>query len=67
MMGLRLSAGIARERFRAVVGREIEEALTPANLAPLIAGGLIELDRAGLRATPEGLQRLDAILPRILS
>ena len=64
MMGLRLRAGVARERFKAVVGREIEEALAPESLALLIEGGFLELDAAGLRATAEGRQRLDALLPR---
>jgi putative oxygen-independent coproporphyrinogen III oxidase len=67
MMGLRLSAGVARERFKAVVGREIEEAVAPESLALLIEGGFLELDAAGLRATGEGRQRLDAVLPRLLA
>jgi putative oxygen-independent coproporphyrinogen III oxidase len=67
MMGLRLAAGIARARFKAVVGQEIEEALAPAALAPLLEAGFLELDEAGLRATAEGRQRLDALLPRLLA
>ena len=66
MMGLRLSAGIGRARFKAVVGREIEETLTPSRLAPLVETGFLELDQLGLRATAEGRQRLDALLPRLL-
>ena len=67
MMGLRLSAGIGRARFRAVVGREIEETLPPSRLAPLVEAGFLELDELGLRATDEGRQRLNALLPRLLS
>jgi len=66
MMGLRLSAGIGRARFKAVVGREIEETLTPSRLAPLVETGFLELDQLGLRTTAEGRQRLDALLPRLL-
>ncbi|HEY8015319.1 MAG TPA: coproporphyrinogen III oxidase, partial [Dongiaceae bacterium] len=66
MMGLRLNTGIARARFKTVVGREIEEVLAPESLALLVEGGFLELDAAGLRATAEGRQRLDALLPRLL-
>jgi oxygen-independent coproporphyrinogen-3 oxidase len=66
MMGLRLSAGIGRGRFKAVVGREIEETLAPSKVAPLLEAGFLELDELGLRATAEGRQRLDALLPRLL-
>ena len=67
MMGLRLSAGIGRARFKAVVGREIEETLAPSRMVPLVEAGFLELDEFGLRATAEGRQRLDALLPRLLS
>jgi putative oxygen-independent coproporphyrinogen III oxidase len=66
MMGLRLSAGVGRRRFRIVVGREIEDALAPGALAPLVEAGFLELDAGGLRATAQGRQRLDALLPRLL-
>ena len=66
MMGLRLSAGIGRARFKAVVGREIEETLAPSRMVPLVEAGFLELDQLGLRATAEGRQRLDALLPRLL-
>ena len=67
MMGLRLSAGIGRARFKAVVGREIEGTLAPSRMVPLVEAGFLELDEFGLRATAEGRQRLDALLPRLLS
>jgi oxygen-independent coproporphyrinogen-3 oxidase len=66
MMGLRLSAGIGRARFKAIVGREIEETLAPSRVAPLLEAGFLELDELGLRASAEGRQRLDALLPRLL-
>ncbi len=62
LMGLRLSQGISRARIRQALGREIEEAIPPAAMAPLIDGGFLELDETGLRATPAGLQRLNAVL-----
>ena len=50
----RSSAGRSRRRWR------------PRACALLIEGGFLELDAAGLRATAEGRQRLDALLPRLL-
>jgi len=44
----------------------VENAFAPDALAPLIEGGFLELDAAGLRATAEGLQRLNAVLARLL-
>jgi putative oxygen-independent coproporphyrinogen III oxidase len=67
MMGLRLSAGIDREPFKAAMGQEIEEALEPVRLGLLVEGGFLEVDGAGLRATAEGRQRLDAVLSRLLA
>jgi putative oxygen-independent coproporphyrinogen III oxidase len=66
MMGLRLRAGIGRARFRHALGREIEEAIAPSRLAPLIEGGFIELDGDGLRATSAGRQRLNAVLAALV-
>jgi putative oxygen-independent coproporphyrinogen III oxidase len=66
LMGLRLTAGIGRARFRHALGREIEEAITPSHLAPLIDGGFIELDDDGLRATSAGRQRLNAVLAALV-
>ena len=62
LMGLRLSAGISRRRFRHALGCEIEDAIAPSSMEPLIDGGFLELDDRGLRATPAGLQRLNAVL-----
>ena len=66
LMGLRLSAGITRARFRHAMGHEIEEVIVPSRLAPLIDGGFIELDNEGLRATPAGRQRLNAVLAALM-
>ena len=52
--------------FQDGLGREIEEAMAPESMAPLIEGGFLELDAAGLRATPAGLQRLNAVLAALV-
>jgi putative oxygen-independent coproporphyrinogen III oxidase len=67
LMGLRLSEGITRTRFRHALGCEIEEAIAPARLRPLIEGGFIELDERGLRATSHGRQRLNAVLAAMVA
>jgi putative oxygen-independent coproporphyrinogen III oxidase len=66
LMGLRLTRGISRTRFRHALGREIEDAIAPQRLARLIEGGFLALDADGLRATPAGLQRLNAVLAALL-
>ena len=67
MMGLRLTEGVPADRFEARTGRGLGEALEPARLAPLIEGGLIESDAAGLRATAAGRRVLDAVLAALLA
>ena len=66
MMGLRLSETVPRARFRRECGAEPEAALDPARLARLVEGGFLVLDEAGLRATVEGRQRLNAVLGALL-
>jgi oxygen-independent coproporphyrinogen-3 oxidase len=67
MMGLRLNDGLARDDVRAETGGEIETAFDRARLDPLIGGGFLELDGAGLRATAAGRQRLNAVLEKLLA
>jgi oxygen-independent coproporphyrinogen-3 oxidase len=67
MMGLRLAEGISRARFRAALGEEIETSLDPARLARLVDGGFLVLDAAGLRATPAGRLRLNAVLAALVA
>jgi oxygen-independent coproporphyrinogen-3 oxidase len=64
MMGLRIAEGVSRERFRARIGRDIEEALDPARIARL--SKFLILDEKGLRATPAGRVRLNAVLAALL-
>jgi putative oxygen-independent coproporphyrinogen III oxidase len=67
LMGLRLSTGITRARFRHALGREIEEAIAPDRLGLLIGGGFVELDDEGLRATAAGRQCLNAVLAGLVA
>ena len=67
MMGLRLTEGISRARFRAALGEEIEASLDPARLARLVDGGFLVLDAAGLRTTPAGRLRLNAVLAALVA
>jgi oxygen-independent coproporphyrinogen-3 oxidase len=66
MMSLRLADGISRARFREVTGTAIEAAFAPERLRRLIDGGFLVLDADGLRATPAGRQRLNAVLQALL-
>ncbi len=67
MMGLRLTDGLPRSRLAALTGKEPEALFDPAALDRLAAGGFIELDGRGLRATPAGRLRLDAVLGALLA
>jgi len=67
MMGLRLTDGISRARFRAALGEEIETSLERARLARLVDGGFLVLDAAGLRTTPAGRLRLNAVLAALVA
>ena len=66
MMGLRLAEGIPRARFRERLGLDLEAALDPERIEPLIEAGVIELDHERLAATDAGRQRLNAVLARLL-
>ena len=66
MMGLRLTKGIGRDDFAARTGMEIEDALEPRRLRRLIEGDFAILDEAGLRATPAGRLRLNAVLAALI-
>jgi oxygen-independent coproporphyrinogen-3 oxidase len=67
MMGLRLTAGIPRQAFARECGAEPEALLDGRRVAALADEGYLQLDTAGLRATPEGRQRLDALLGYLLA
>ncbi|MCC6471390.1 MAG: coproporphyrinogen III oxidase [Alphaproteobacteria bacterium] len=65
MMGMRLAEGIDAARFRAATGVALDDALDPQGLAAMIEGGFVERTAGGIRATREGLVRLDAVLARL--
>jgi putative oxygen-independent coproporphyrinogen III oxidase len=67
MMGLRLGEGVSRAAFDAETGGDFEAALDPARLVRLRDSGFLVLDDAGLRATPAGLQRLNAVLAALVA
>lgn len=67
MTGLRLTTGIKREDFLDQCGLEIEDALEPRRLRRLLDGEMLTLDDAGLRTTPAGRIRLNAVLEALLA
>jgi putative oxygen-independent coproporphyrinogen III oxidase len=67
MMGLRLSEGIARAAFERELGAAPEDLLPRDRLGRLVEEGYLVLDDEGLRATPAGRQRLDALLGYLLA
>ena len=67
MMGLRLTEGVSRGAFRDETGADVTDELDTAALQRLIDAGYVTLDHAALRATPDGRQRLDAVLAALLA
>jgi oxygen-independent coproporphyrinogen-3 oxidase len=67
MMGLRLRAGLTREAFQVATGHEFEDVLEPRRLRRLIDADYLRIDSRGLRATNDGLLRLNAVLAALLA
>ncbi|PWC89140.1 coproporphyrinogen III oxidase [Azospirillum sp. TSH100] len=67
MMGLRLTEGVRLARLTEETGRTLDDVVDPAALSRLIDGGFLARDADRLVATPEGLQRLNAVLGAILT
>jgi putative oxygen-independent coproporphyrinogen III oxidase len=67
MLGLRRSEGIDAERFFKLTGRSLEAALNKNKVDELLQGGFVVVDQIGLRTTPAGRQRLNAILGHLLT
>jgi oxygen-independent coproporphyrinogen-3 oxidase len=66
-MGLRLAEGVDPAWIAARAGLPFERAVDPAMLAALLDEAYLAWTEAGrLRATPEGVLRLDALLPVLL-
>ena len=66
LLGLRLADGIERDRFRALTGLEVEQAVDEKGLMRVLDWGLVTLDHRGLRVTPPGRLLLDAVLRELL-
>jgi len=66
-MGLRLTAGVAATTFARRAGRSLDATLDPARLHRLTDGGFLIRDAHGLRATPAGLKRLNAVIADLLA
>lgn len=67
MLGLRLAEGVPEARLLAASGLGFDAALDPAALARLRDGGFVTFEDGVLAATPEGRQRLDAVLGALLA
>ncbi len=67
LIGLRLTEGIERRRFRRLTGQDVTAAVDGAALSTLTADGFVELTEARLRATAAGRRCLDAVLARLLA
>ncbi|HVY13855.1 MAG TPA: radical SAM family heme chaperone HemW [Rhodopila sp.] len=66
LMGLRMHEGIDLARFRARTGCGMESFVDPVILSECIAEGYLTLADSRLRATRDGLLRLNAVLDRLL-
>ena len=67
LMGLRLTEGVSAARFKAQTGRSLFDSLPPDNLDKLVSGGFLSAEAGGLKATPDGRLRLDAVLAALLA
>ena len=67
MMGLRLNEGIPEAAFEASFGRPLADLLSSDRLAALATEGLLERKDGRLRASEEGLARLNALLAHLLA
>ncbi|MDJ0949957.1 MAG: radical SAM family heme chaperone HemW [Alphaproteobacteria bacterium] len=67
MMSLRLAEGLDRDRFAAETGETLAQAFPAERLNPLLDARFLIADEAGLRATPKGWRRLDAVLGALLA
>jgi putative oxygen-independent coproporphyrinogen III oxidase len=66
MTGLRLAAGIDRARFGRLTGVPLAEAVESARLEKLVREGYMTADSTGIRATGEGMTRLNAVIAYLI-
>jgi oxygen-independent coproporphyrinogen-3 oxidase len=67
LVGMRLTEGIDARRFLELTGAPLADVVDPRGLDQLVNGGFVEFTPQHLRATPAGLQRLNAVLERLLA
>jgi oxygen-independent coproporphyrinogen-3 oxidase len=67
LMGLRLTEGVAEERFLARSGRTLASAIDADAFRHAAAAGYVTWHDGRLTATPEGRRRLDALLPYLVN
>jgi putative oxygen-independent coproporphyrinogen III oxidase len=67
MLGLRRVQGIDNKQFLTLTGISLKQFLDGARIDDLSEGGFIIVDRNGIRTTPSGRQRLNAILEHLLT
>ncbi len=66
LMGLRTTEGLRARRSHQLFGIPPTALFQPEDLDPLVAGGFLTVDADGIRATPDGRARLDAVTARLL-
>ena len=66
-MGLRLTDGIRRKDLRRELGATPEALYARERLEALVSAGYLTLNPDGLRVTPAGRHRLDAVIAHLLS
>ncbi|MBF0562064.1 MAG: coproporphyrinogen III oxidase, partial [Alphaproteobacteria bacterium] len=66
LMGLRLNAGLDRERFHRLAGQPLETVIDGKALAMLTQEGLVTSDPANLRVTARGRLTLNAVVAALL-
>ncbi|MGB0681305.1 MAG: radical SAM family heme chaperone HemW [Magnetovibrionaceae bacterium] len=66
MMGLRLTEGLTAEQFEQATDLDLFETLEALDVGALFEGGFLLADQKGVRCSSFGLERLDAVLARLL-
>lgn len=66
LMGLRTAEGISAGRFETQTGEWLDDLLARDRVQALVDEELLVRDTNGLRATPAGLQRLNAVIEYLL-
>ncbi len=67
MMGLRLKEGISRDRFAAITGVDLDQAVDRDGLGRMVDGEFLVADEAGLRVTSAGRLCLTEVLRQLLA